>query len=105
MAPPYSTSFYIGTPATGFPTVYEVPAGYVAVLRDFAARIGAAGVQVAYIAVDEVVVQAVTGNEALAGPDGTIHWTGRLVLPAGSTVQLGYTSAMSCTLSGYLLSG
>jgi hypothetical protein len=102
MSAVYSTSFMQRLRLDGG-SPYTVPAGVVAVLRDWDA----------YVRSDD----AIEGSVALLGGAGQIvdsftmaagvaqkhQWTGRQVIPSGQTFTVSTPCPVDVTLSGYLL--
>jgi hypothetical protein len=103
---PYSTPFFTGTATSELQTLYTVPDGYVAVVRDVSFFAAGAAIDNVYLVVVNpgplsAVIAAVGNLAANAGA----HWEGRQVLAAGGLLELGaYGTDLFCAVSGYLLS-
>ena len=104
---PYSTNLYTGPASAELMTLYTVPAGYVAVVRDVE-YFNSSGDTID----DLYVVAEVPGPLAatfayvasLASNAGA-QWQGRVVVPAAGFLEVGaYGSGLLLIVSGYLLS-
>lgn len=104
MSQVYSTRF-IASPAPDFPPPpYEVPGGFIAVIRSI--EIFAAPSQDGYNALVQLVEPAVvlfSWDPTVGG--STFHWDGRQVLEAGEELTINSTlsAPSSMIVSGYLL--
>lgn len=103
MAGVYSTRFYIGVLPTALTTVYTVPAGRVAVLRDIDGTNGVAGDQYLLLYIAGFFVLNLDANGASSGLARYYNWRGRQVLNAGESIQLQASAGGDIALSGYLL--
>lgn len=103
---PYSTNFFAGVLPTSFETLFTVPAGYVAIVRDIEVlnnNADAADISV-YAEVPGPATGAIFGDTDLAGGAWT-QWRGRVVVPAaGLIVAMSSVSSCNAAISGYLLS-
>lgn len=103
----YSTRFYIGAAPSSQSTVYTVPAGFTAVIRDLEAFATSAITDPVYLVVQEGSgpVAAVIADVGTLGALQFGHWEGRAVMVAGDELIIaGYGSDLLLCVSGYLLS-
>lgn len=102
MASVYSTQFFGGALA-GDEThnLYEVPTGYVAVVRDVSLFSQSSGSNGCYAGSDAGYAYfSALDQPQYASP----HWEGRVVMNAGEVMTLGiFSGDWTCVISGYLL--
>lgn len=104
--PAYSTQFIVYLDAT--PNFeYDVPTGYVAVLRDFTAYADVSA-SFAYVTIqDSAAAPAVkVAQLELAGVATYGQWTGRVVCPGGGIIGLtvgSLVAGLNIYVGGYLL--
>lgn len=104
---PYSTSFYAGEilVTDAYQTLYTVPSGYVAVLRDVELVNLAASDEQAFLALGPGSSTVPFAALTLAASGGWGQWKGRVVMDVGVTLQLFVeTEPTAAVISGYLLS-
>jgi hypothetical protein len=104
--PVFSSQFIVYTDAAPN-TSYEVPDGFVAVIRDFTlfTSIGATGAQLS-IQNSATASSCVVAWLAAAGLEDYHQWTGRVVVPSGGFITLDVVSAgegANSYVGGYLL--
>lgn len=105
MATVYSVRFYAAVGlAPGSYTVYTVPPGYTAIVRDIDCY-SSAGVSNAEIYFEGNLGQTFFHAEVVATTQDSPQWRGRQVFEAGDTisVNVGGASNWDVTISGYLL--
>lgn len=100
----YSTNLFTGPLPATYGTIFTAPSGFVVVIRDLELLQFSAGNTTVNVA---TVVSGMTGplvySTAFA-PNAVLHWEGRVVLPAGSTIQgQCLTPSNQCSISGYQL--
>ena len=103
MAAIYSTNFFTGNvTATGDTTLFEVPTGYVVVLRDLRMTPYSAAPGTSYF----IVAGALVFSSGSAPAEWATYQSDcRIVLPAGAILQFGNGGgSWSVSASGYLLS-
>jgi len=105
-SPVFSSQFISYTDAAPN-TSFDVPTGFTAVVRDITAY--------ATLAATELLVQYGNGEDAplvsfaqltLGGISAYAQWTGRVVVPAGGTIELdagSLVSGLEIYVGGYLL--
>ena len=99
----YSTLFGVGNRTTaGLVSVYTVPAGSVAVVRDVALLVLNIGDQINFLDFTNTVNIA---NYRAATSPQTFQWAGHQVFPAGAQIGVNCVNAgfNSWRISGYLL--
>lgn len=104
--PVYSNLLYASSPAANtVTTAFTVPSGVTCVLRDIEIYNGSASTA----GVNVRINVSGFGNTVVYGPDALLsgawsQWEGRVVVPAGGTIQVFATEAsVQFTLSGYEL--
>jgi hypothetical protein len=98
LVPVYTTRFYTGNPANGA-TLYTVPAGKVAIIRDLDVRNGSATAGIFGITVAGVTTIL---SPSLA-QSGFFHLETRYTVAAGETIVAVVTAgSMHCQITGYL---
>jgi hypothetical protein len=97
----YSTRFIGQNVSPGSPALYDVPTGYVAVIRDITLVPQASGLTAAQGIISGIAVfYEVTSGTVAVGQ----YWTGRVVLTPGETLEFNVAgAACNVTVSGYLL--
>lgn len=104
---PYSSALFGGAVSTGsFTTLYDVPSGYVAVIRDMAYFAYSGDAQFLQVA---VVNPGPSGGTIwyVISPAavGTVQWQGRAVVESSGSIEAICGSADNqLVISGYLLS-
>lgn len=104
MAAPYSTQFAaVDGLGAGVTTLYTVPAGYVAVVRDLNLNDASLGSHSAVVFEGGSGARLLSVLSSVASGDNP--WTGRQVFKAGQTIDLSVSGgAWAVLMSGYLLS-
>jgi hypothetical protein len=104
---PYSTQLWVvNNDLSAAPTVYTVPTGYVAVMRDVSItnQTGSAAVIQIGANVPGPLTVLVTQWDSVNDGD-TVEWQGRAVFNPGDQIFVGVYSGYALTIgSGYLLS-
>jgi len=100
----YSTQFAAVNLTGSLTTLYTVPAGFVAVVRDVSGFMTTTTVGEAIV----LSLQLANVNFATFQSDGStyqdVHWEGRVVMPAGESLQVADSvAAGALVVSGYLL--
>ena len=99
----YSSQFVLASLASGVTASFEVPAGYVAVIRSVTAG-GQPGVSSEVIVqVDGVFVIALACVPVYPGGSAGTDWSGRIVLQSGQTLAITPDESAGVQASGYLL--
>lgn len=102
----YSTAFVSRSCPTTLTTVYTVPTGYTAVVReiDIFNFSGGPGEYSVYLTVSGLSTSCLFSIAALAN-QATAQWQGRAPAPAGSFLQfIGGSALAQVFIGGYLLS-
>lgn len=97
----YSTRF-LGWAASSTPPAYEVPTGYVAVVRDVDVYSGGGAMINWKLSINEVATFA-AGQFTIEALAQVAQWRGRQVLNAGEVLVFAADGATDGVISGYLL--
>jgi len=102
----FSELFVLNNPDTGYST-YQVPAGFVAVIRDFSIfAIDALSLGNLAVSLSEVAPLVIVASLGAIGETLYAQWQGRVVVPAGGFIvpQLAWVgTGPHCYVGGYLL--
>lgn len=99
----YSTSFILADIEGGASATFDVPAGFVAIVRDVSSFSLPPGPAELLVSVNGVGCISVNYESAGTGLLLSGHWEGRLVLPLGATLTASPTGLAGVAISGYLL--
>lgn len=100
----YSTNFATASPPSGFTTLYTVATGFVVVVRDME-LLNTGGLTETFSVFANTPGGSATFWQIAASSLTWYQWAGRVVLPAGSSIQCSVPSggSMQIMVSGYLL--